>query len=76
MKNTKRIVTGLAFAATLALSLLAGGGDAYARTKGGGGQTQSLGHGHGVVHRRRGGLGAGVLLGFKGTDERTDDRQV
>ena len=43
MKNTKRIVTGLAFAATLALSLLAGGGDAYARTKGGGGQTHNSG---------------------------------
>ena len=41
MKNTKRIVTGLAFAATLALSLMASGGDAYARVKGGGGQTSN-----------------------------------
>ena len=41
MKNTKRIVTGLAFAATLALSLLASGGDAYARVKGGGGHTSN-----------------------------------
>ena len=41
MKNTKRIVTGLAFAATLALSAIAGGGDAYARVKGGGGQSST-----------------------------------
>jgi len=41
MKNTKRIVTGLAFAATLALSTMAGGGDAYARVKSGGGQTSN-----------------------------------
>ena len=39
MKNTKRIVTGLLFAATLAVSLMASGGDAYARVKGGGGQS-------------------------------------
>lgn len=38
MKNTQRIVTGLLFAATLAVSLMATGGDAYARVKGGGGQ--------------------------------------
>lgn len=33
MKNAKRIVTGLAFTAVLALSLLASGGDADAKTK-------------------------------------------
>ena len=43
MKNTKRIVTGLAFAATLALSAMASGGDAYARVKGGGSQTHTSG---------------------------------
>ena len=36
MKNAKRIVTGLAFTAALALSLLASGGEADARTKTGG----------------------------------------
>ena len=41
MKNTKRIVTGLAFTATLALSLLATGGDAYARVKVGGGHANN-----------------------------------
>jgi hypothetical protein len=35
MKNTKRIVTGLLFTASLALSLLASGGDAYAKSKSG-----------------------------------------
>ena len=43
MKNTMRIVTGLLFAATLAVSLMASGGDAYARVKGGGGQTYNSG---------------------------------
>jgi hypothetical protein len=38
MKNTKRIVTGLLFAATLAVSLMANGGAAYARVKSDGGQ--------------------------------------
>ena len=37
MKNMKRIVTGLAFTATLALALLANGGDAYAKSKSSGG---------------------------------------
>lgn len=37
MKNMKRVVTGLLFAATLALSLMATGGDAYAKAKSGGG---------------------------------------
>jgi hypothetical protein len=41
MKNTKKVVTGLLFAATLALSLLASGGDAYARVKGGNGHTHN-----------------------------------
>ncbi len=45
MKNTKGIVTGLLFAATLAVSLMAGGGDAYARVKGGGGQQANSGAG-------------------------------
>ncbi len=45
MKNTKRIVTGLLFAATLAVSLMASGGDAYARVKAGGGQTYNSGGG-------------------------------
>ena len=43
MKNVKRIVTGLLFAATLAVSLLASGADAYARVKGDGGQTHNSG---------------------------------
>ena len=38
-KNMNRIVTGLLFTATLALSLIATGGDAYARVKSGGGPT-------------------------------------
>jgi len=41
MKNTTRIVTGVAFTAMLALSLIAGGGDAYAKVKAGGGQTNN-----------------------------------
>lgn len=41
MKNTMRIVTGLAFAATLGLSLVASGGDAYAQVKSGGGQSSN-----------------------------------
>jgi hypothetical protein len=45
MKNTKKIVTGLAFAATLALSLMASGGDAYARVKSGGGNVSTSGGG-------------------------------
>jgi hypothetical protein len=45
MKNMKRVVTGLVFAATLAVSLLASGGDAYARVKGGGGHTHNSGGG-------------------------------
>ncbi|MDO8506437.1 MAG: hypothetical protein Q7S41_02380 [Candidatus Limnocylindria bacterium] len=36
MKNAKRIATGLAFTAAFALSLLASGGDADAKTKTGG----------------------------------------
>jgi hypothetical protein len=38
MKNTRRIVTGLLLAATLAVSLLATGSDAYAKVRAGGGQ--------------------------------------
>ena len=38
MKNTKRIVTGLLFAATLALALMANSGEAYAQVRSGGGQ--------------------------------------
>jgi hypothetical protein len=37
MKSTKNVVTGLIFTATLALSLLASGGDAYAKVRGAGG---------------------------------------
>ena len=37
MKNMKRIATGLAFIATIALALLANGGDAYAKSKSNGG---------------------------------------
>jgi hypothetical protein len=33
MKNTKRIVTGMLLGATLALSLMASGSDAYAKSK-------------------------------------------
>ena len=40
-KNMKRIVTGLLFTATLALSLMATGGDAYAKVKSGGGPTHN-----------------------------------
>lgn len=43
MENMKKVVTGLLFAATLAVSLLASGGDAYARVKDGGGQTHNNG---------------------------------
>jgi hypothetical protein len=35
MKSTTRIIAGLLFAATLAISLLASGGDADAKTHGG-----------------------------------------
>lgn len=45
MKNTKRILTGVLFAATLAVSLMANGGDAYAKVKPSGGQTHSSGGG-------------------------------
>ena len=45
MKNMKKVVTGLLFAATLAVSLLASGGDAYARVERGGGQTHNNGGG-------------------------------
>jgi hypothetical protein len=41
MKNTKRILTGVLFAATLAVSLMANGGDAYAKVKSSGGQTHN-----------------------------------
>jgi|GEM_PF-4595700 len=43
MKNMKKAVTGLLFAAMLAVSLLASGADAYARVKDGGGQTHNSG---------------------------------
>ena len=36
MNTLKKIVTGLVFAATVALALTATGGDAYAKVKGGG----------------------------------------
>ena len=46
MKNMKKVVTGLLFAATLAVSLLASGGNAYARVNGGGnGPTHDSGGG-------------------------------
>jgi hypothetical protein len=41
MKNTRRIITGLLFAATLAVSLTANGGDAYAKVRSGGGQASN-----------------------------------
>jgi hypothetical protein len=37
MTKAKRLITGLAFTATIALTLLASGGDAYAKVKNGGG---------------------------------------
>ena len=45
MKNMTRIVTGLLFAATLAVSLMVSGGDAHAQVKGGGGQPSNNGGG-------------------------------
>ena len=45
MKNMKKAVTGLLFAATLAVSLMASGGDAYARVKVEGGQPSHSGGG-------------------------------
>jgi hypothetical protein len=45
MNDLKKILTGLLFAVTLAVSLTASGGDAYARVKGGGGQPASNGDG-------------------------------
>ena len=45
MKNTKRIITGLLFAATLSLSQMANGGDAYAMVEDAGAQTHSGGGG-------------------------------
>jgi len=66
MKNTKRIVTGLAFAATLALSTMAGGGDAYARVKSGGGQikitVQGVTASQIIINKRVVGFEAGQLL--------------
>jgi len=41
MKDLKRAVFGLAFTVAIAVSLLASGGDAYARTKSPGGQATS-----------------------------------
>ena len=38
MKNITKLVTGLLCAATLAVSLMATGGDAYAKVNGSGGQ--------------------------------------
>ena len=46
MKKTMRIVSALAFTATLALTLVAGGGDAYAKNRAGGGNQY---HGNGDV---------------------------
>ena len=37
MKNMKHVGLGIAFTATIALALLAGGGDAYAKNRSGGG---------------------------------------
>ena len=44
MNDPKKILTAVLFAVTLAVSLTASGGDAYARVKGGG-QTPSNGDG-------------------------------
>jgi hypothetical protein len=43
MDNMKRIITGIAFTAVLALGLIANGGDAYAKSKSGGGNTSVFG---------------------------------
>lgn len=45
MNTMKRTVTGLVFAATVALALVATGGDAYAKVKGGGGPVVNQGSG-------------------------------
>ena len=45
MKSMKRIVIGVLFAATLALSLMATGGDAYGKAKSGSGAAH---HGNGT----------------------------
>ncbi len=45
MNTMKRIVTGLVLAATVALALVATGGDAYAKVKGGGGVVVNHGTG-------------------------------
>lgn len=43
MENMKRAITGIAFVAVLALGLIANGGDAYAKSKSGGGNTAVFG---------------------------------
>ena len=45
MKNLKRLVAGIAFSAMLATMLLASGGDAYAKTRSGGGTAPTNGSG-------------------------------
>lgn len=45
MKELRRIATGVAFVATIALGLVAGGGDAFAKNRGGGGNTHNNGGG-------------------------------
>ena len=39
MENCKRVITGIAFIAVLALGLVANGGDAYAKNKSSGGNS-------------------------------------
>ena len=41
MTGMKRFITGLAFTATIAVALLSSGGDAYAKSKSGGGNLYS-----------------------------------
>ena len=43
MKNMKRVITGIAFVAVLALGLVANSGDAYAKSKSGGGNSSHHG---------------------------------
>jgi len=43
MKNAKKIITGIAFTAVLALGLIANGGDADAKSRSGGGNTTVFG---------------------------------
>ena len=43
MENMKRAITGIAFIAVLALGLIASGGDAYAKSKSGGGNSSHYG---------------------------------